>query len=149
MKMHEPTLYLSPSCRHCRALMGLVERTGGKGKNVEVRRFVNIGGGVTLPDYVDRVPLLADGRGNVVTDEALFRLFETPRKNGNRNAVAAAREPDGVVPSSGLDFSSSFSNLGGDMMDDDSMLTGNMWLVDGEYDAIETPESEPMPKKSP
>lgn len=127
--------------------MAMIERTGGKGAQIEVRRFVNVKKAASLPGYVDRVPLLFDGR-KVVTDDALFGLFSQPRRVESNSAIKTHREA-GVSPSSGLEnaFSTAFSNVDDDAGDANALGCGNMWLVNGDYDAIDTPESEPMPTK--
>ena len=138
MKSDRPVVYVSPTCRFCKALVNAIERSGVG----DSYRFVNINREKSLPKFVDRVPLMFDGR-DVHTDNALFALFsEAGPAPSSRMA-----EPQ-VAPSSGLDsvFSNSFSALDDGTMGD-AMGAGNLWLVGEQYDRIETPESEPLPKK--
>lgn len=130
---------MSPTCGHCKSLFRLID----KSEMGDSYQFVNVNAVTKLPAFVDRVPLMYDGR-DVHTDAALFGLF-------NRDAPAPsvqAVEPQ-VAPNAGFDgaFSSSFSVLE-DGMDTDPALAGSMWLVDGQHEGIPTPESEPMPSKS-
>lgn len=138
-----PVVYVSPTCPHCRALLTQIKRSS----HSDSCRFVNVDEALRLPRFVDRVPLLFDGE-SVYTDEPLFKLFpmrskrqSAPHDAGTdltQDAVAAVDPGPGL----GGSFSSAFAGLDGA-----EAPAGNMWLVDGAHDAIETPECEPMPKK--
>jgi hypothetical protein len=139
MKSDRPVVFVSPSCGHCRALVNIIERSGAG----DSYRFINVQTERKLPAFVDRVPLMFDGR-DIHTDEPLFRMFSGARPQPSSQMA----EPQ-VAPSSGLDgaFSSSFSPLQGAESACGAVGAGNMWLVDGPHDSIETPDSEPMPTK--
>lgn len=138
MRSERPIIYVSTSCRHCRALISAIERAGVG----DSYKFVNVKDAHDLPRFVDRVPLMFDGR-DVHTDKALFRMF-----TGSRPGPSAQMVQPQVSPSSGLlgTFSSSFSALDGNAEHDD-VAAGNLWMVDAAHESIETPDAEPMPKK--
>lgn len=129
-------VFVSPTCEHCRSLMTVIEQSGIG----DSYRFVNVNKAKSLPPFVDRVPLMFDGR-DVHTDKELFDIFRRPRPG----ASARMAQPQ-VAPSVALggNFSSSFSALDGGY---DDVSGGNLWMVDAEHESIETPDSEPLPKK--
>lgn len=138
MKADKPVVFVSPSCKYCKSLIERIDRSGAG----DSYRFVNVNREKALPKFVDRVPLMFDGR-NIRTDSDLFDLFREAGP-GPSSTMAAPQ----VAPSSGLEgvFSNSFSALD-DAVAGDTMQAGNLWLVDESHDSIETPECKPMPEK--
>ena len=133
--MSSPVVYVSPSCQHSRALIGLIKKTGF----AEAYSFVNVDKAPRLPKFVDRVPLLYDG-ASVVTDSALFDMFTSP------TSASATALPPSIAP---LDSASSGAFVDALRLDDDSgsvePVSTGAWLHSEQR--IETPECEPMPKK--
>ena len=133
-----PVVFVSPSCNHCRRLLQSIEQSGAG----DSYKFVNVDKEKRLPRFVDRVPLMFDGH-KVLSDESLFQMFESAAPA----PTSFMAEPK-VAPSAGISgvFSSSYAALGADAEClDDQIDAGNLWLVDGKHDGIETPDCKPMP----
>lgn len=79
--MARPIIFVAADCEHCRELLALVDASGRREDYdvVDVRRLARV------PQVLRVIPALAV-EGRLVTDEALFAVFEPP-SSANQEGV--------------------------------------------------------------
>ena len=136
--MERPVVYVSPACKHSRALVSLIEKTGF----ADAYAFINVDRERRLPAFVDRVPLLYNA-ASVVTDEALFEMFS--------DATSADAKPDrGLSQIEAADSmcGSAFQTAYDVVQDGCSAIQNDScWRLDENHEKITTPECQPMPER--
>lgn len=132
-------MYLSASCKHSRALLDVMERTGF----ADSYAFVNVDRERRLPRFVDRVPLLYDGN-KVITDEALFDMFTNACASTDAPGTAGDCPIQAADSLCGSAFQTSY-----DVISNGTPVNqrDSCWRLDETHEQIVTPECQPMPSR--